>query len=105
MDGEPVNSALIAFRVWMGPWALADENAGGIHIAPALGLASSIDTLYQMQWLQTVRGYIVEVVEATAFLLLAVMACALAAFEKSKSAYFWLCVALVLKIGRASCRE
>ena len=95
IGGEPANSALVAFRVWMGPWDLADEN-GGIHIAPALGEASSIDTLYQMQWLQTVRGYIVEVVEAAAFLLLAVMAWTLAAFDQSKSVYVWLCVALVL---------
>jgi hypothetical protein len=89
-------SALIAFRVWMGPWDLADPTAGGIHIAPALGEASGIDALYQMQWLQTVKGYIVEVVEAALFVLLAVMAWMVAAFERSKRAYAWLCAALVL---------
>jgi hypothetical protein len=96
LGGEQANSALIAFRVWMGPWDLADASAGGIHIAPALGEASDIDTRYQMQWLQTVRGYIVEVVEAAAFLLLAVMACTLMAFHGSEPAYQWLCAALVL---------
>jgi hypothetical protein len=80
----------------MGPWDLADPTAGGIHIAPALGEASSIDARYQMRWLQTVRGYVVEVVEAVAFLLLAVMACTLMAFDESKLAYRWLCTALVL---------
>jgi hypothetical protein len=90
------NSTLIAFRVWMGPWELADPTAGGIHIAPALGEASGIDALYQMQWLQTIKGYIVEVVEAALFVLLAVMARTLAAFERSKRAYGWLCAALVL---------
>jgi hypothetical protein len=96
LSGEQTNSALIAFRVWMGPWDLGDSGAGGIHIAPALGQASSIDMLYQMQWLQTVRGYIVEVVEAVAFVLLSVMACTLIAFERSKLADQWLCAALVL---------
>jgi hypothetical protein len=90
------DTALIAFRVWMGPWELADPAAGGIHIAPALGEASGIDALYQMQWLQTIKGYIVEVVEAALFLLLALMAGTVAAFERSKRAYAWLCAALVL---------
>jgi hypothetical protein len=94
--GEGPGSALIAFRVWMGPWELADSASGGIHIAPALGEASAIDALYQMQWLQTIKGYVVEVVEAAIFVLLAVMAWTVAAFERSKRPYGWLCAALVL---------
>jgi hypothetical protein len=93
---EGSDSALIAFRVWMGPWELTDATAGGIHIAPALGEASGIDALYQTQWLQTIKGYIVEVMEAALFLLLAVMAWTVAAFERSERAYVWLCAALVL---------
>jgi len=96
LGGGQANSALIAFRIWMGLWDLPDQSAGGIHIAPALGEANSIDTLFQMQWLQTVRGYIVEVMEAVAFILLAVIACTLSVFERSKLAYQWLCAALVL---------
>jgi len=96
MGGAQANSAVIAFRVWMGPWDLADGSAGGIHIAPALGEASNIDTLYQVQWLQTVRGYIVEAVEAAAFFILAVMAWTLLAYDQSRQAYQWLCAALVL---------
>lgn len=96
VNGDRPATAVIAFRVWMGPWDLADPSAGGIHIAPTLGEAGSIAALHQVQWLQTFRGYIVEVVEATAFLLLAVMAATLAAFEESKRAYRWLCIALVL---------
>jgi hypothetical protein len=79
----------------MGPWDLEDPSAGGIRIAPALGEAVSIDARYQLQWLETVRGYIVEVVEATVFLLLAIMVCTLRAFARSKSAYDWLCAGLV----------
>jgi hypothetical protein len=96
LSGEQAYSALIAFRVWMGPWDLGDPSAGGIHIAPALGEAGGIDARYQMQWLQTVRGYIVEVAEAAAFLLLATMACTLIAFDRVNPAYQWLCAGLVL---------
>lgn len=89
-------SAVIALRVWMGPWDLADPQAGGIHIAPSVGEAHSIGALYQVQWLQTIRGYVVEVAEAVAFVLLAVMACTVAAFDEYKRPYFWLGAALVL---------
>jgi hypothetical protein len=87
---------LIAFRVWMGPWDLGDPSAGGIHIAPVLGEAASLRARYQMQWLQTIRGYIVEVVEALAFVLLATMACSLRSFDRANPAYLWLGAALVL---------
>ncbi|HLW52182.1 MAG TPA: glycoside hydrolase [Candidatus Angelobacter sp.] len=86
---------LIAFRVWMGSWDLG-EIAGGIHIAPVLGDTGSIQARYQMQWLQTIRGYIVEVVEGLFFLLLAAMAWCLRSFDRSNRAYLWLCTALVL---------
>jgi hypothetical protein len=86
---------LIALRVWMGPWDLGDPNAGGIRIAPVLGEANGIDMLYRKQWLQTVCGYIVEVVEAAAFIFLALMAAVLIAFEHSRAAYAWMCAALV----------
>lgn len=92
--GDP--TLLIAFRVWMGAWDLGDPSAGGIHIAPTLGEINSIQARYQVQWLQTIRGYIVEVVEALAFVLLAVMAWCLRSFDRGSPAYLWLCAALVL---------
>jgi hypothetical protein len=85
---------VIAFRVWMGPWDLNDPAAGGIHIAPALGHADAIEMLYQMQWLQTISGYIVEVVEAIVFALLALMALSLS-FLGQRDPYHWLVAALV----------
>jgi len=48
-----------------------------------------------MQWLQTIRGYIVEVVEAIVFALLALMALNLS-FLRHRDPYHWLVVALVL---------
>ena len=94
--GDGIHPTVMAFRVWMGPWDLADPSAGGIRIAPALGETQSIDLIYQIQWLQTVRGYIVEVVEAVAFVLLAVMTCILIALARSRTVYIWLVLALVL---------
>lgn len=89
-------SAVLAFRTWMGPWELGDPEAGGIHIAPALGEAPSIKAHYRIQWLETVSGYIVEVVEALLFVLLAVMACSLIAFDPKDRAYLWLAAAMML---------
>ena len=89
------HSVLIAFRVWMGPWDLAGDG-GGMRIAPALGEAASINERYQMQWLEVFRGYIVEVVEATIFMFLAVMSCTLIAFARSREPYVWLAIALLL---------
>jgi hypothetical protein len=95
VDFKSSDSTEIAIRVWMGPWDLADDS-GGIRIAPTIGEASSINLEYQRQWLETFCGYIVEVVEAIAFIFLAVMAWTLSAFQKPHRFYDWLAIALVL---------
>ncbi|MGH7648649.1 MAG: glycoside hydrolase [Gemmatimonadaceae bacterium] len=92
-NGRP---ALLAIRVWMGPWAVGDPQAGGIHIAPLLGENAAIAAQYQIEWLQTIRGYVVEIVEAVLFVLLAVMSATLMAFERSNRAYLWVSAALCL---------
>ena len=66
-------SMTIALRVWMGPWELPDPAAGGIRIAPAAGSLTGVTELYREQWKQTIRGYIVDAVEAVIFLLLALV--------------------------------
>ena len=86
-------SMLLAVRVWMGPWGLADPAGGGMRIAPALGPAASIQLLYDRQWRQTFLGYIVEVVEAAAFLLLAFFAWTLR--ERMAPVLAWLTAALI----------
>ncbi len=90
-----VQNCVIAVRVWMGAWDLDDPSAGGIHIAPAIGLADEIHALNKTQWIQTVKGYLLEVVEAAVFVGLAWMAWALRTFEESRTAYAWLCAALI----------
>lgn len=87
----------IAFRVWMSAGTLGRApDAGGIRIAPAIGLASAIDARYEDQWLQKFFGYVVDAVEPLVFVLLAVMALTLMAFDPSDSAYRWLAAALLL---------
>lgn len=87
---------LIAVRVWMGPQAGRDDDAGGIHVAPALGDLQAIDGLYHKQWMEVFYGYIVDAVEPAGFLLLAVMAGALVRGSRTPTFYRWLCIALTL---------
>jgi len=89
-------STLVAVRVWMGPWALGAPDAGGMHIAPALGTTQGVAFVYRFQWIEMIRGYIVDAVEALLFLLLAVMACSLIPFDRGDPAYVWLAAALIL---------
>jgi len=85
---------LIAFRVWMDVGDAGDDG-GGIHIAPTIGSAAGIDALHQVQWLRTFNGYVVDLAEPIAFLLLAVMTLALMAC-RTRDAYHWLVIALVI---------
>ena len=65
------NIITVAFRVWMSPSRLGSLDAGGIHVAPAIGEKKDIEAPYQFQWHQTIKGYIVEVVIPLIFILLA----------------------------------
>jgi hypothetical protein len=86
----------IAIRVWMSPDSLVgNPDAGGIHIAPLIGTASAIDARYQIQWLETFRGYVVDAVESLAFVLLAILAIALIPSELDAPTYRWLAIALI----------
>ncbi|HEY4144949.1 hypothetical protein [Pinirhizobacter sp.] len=85
---------LIAFRVWMDPLDAGDDN-GGIHVAPIIGDAASIDQLHQVQWLQTFKGYVADAIEPIAFILLACMVFGLICC-RTHDAYRWLAAGLVL---------
>lgn len=94
-SAENGRSIVIAVRTWMPSWALGPE-AGGIHIAPALGTIAGANSLYHIQWSQIIRGYIVDASIGFIFLVLALMACTLIPFDRSNSACFWLIAGLVL---------
>ena len=87
----------LAIRVWLAAGTLGRAPVdGGIRIAPAIGLVSAINARYRDQWLQKFLGYVVDAVEPIAFVLLAVMAMTLMAFDPSDPAYRWLAAALLL---------
>lgn len=89
--------AVIAVRVWMSRLTLdSTAEAGGIHIAPTIGKTSEIEARYRLQWLELIRGYFLEILQAAVFVLLAIMSCCLLLFDRSDSAYAWLAAALVL---------
>jgi hypothetical protein len=90
----------LAFRVWMGPGSWEDPvepDGGGLHIAPALGLAAEIEKHCRLQWLETVEGYVVDAIEPALFLVLAAMSAALLPLAglRTRPRYAWLAAALV----------
>ena len=74
-----LHSATIAIRVWVARNTIhgSPADAGGIHIAPAIGAIGAVRDRYALQWSQTLWGYIVDGVEPVAFVLLAILALAL----------------------------
>ena len=87
---------VIAIRVWMGPWGVADPRGGGIHIAPAIGERPAIAAQYQLQWLKIFEGYVVDAIPALLFFLAAIWVLCLQPFDRGGRTYPWLAAALTL---------
>jgi Stage II sporulation protein E (SpoIIE) len=88
-DGSPTE--VLAFRVWMEPFTLANApDAGGFHTSPLVGNAATVSADYQIRWLELTRAYIIRPMEALLFLLLAVLAFSLILFDRSDSVYGWM---------------
>jgi len=91
------SNLIIAFRVWMSRGTLSQgPGVGGIHIAPRLGPLKAIEADYKFQWSQSIKGYIVEVVEPVVFVLLAL---AIVFVLKEKYNYRlrkWFVISLIL---------
>jgi hypothetical protein len=93
---------VIAVRAWTPPGAAAADG-GGIRVAPRIGSLDGAGAVYQGQWLQTFKGYVVDAAEPVSFFLLALMALGLAAVGRPNAGYFWLAVALTLTaVSRAN---
>jgi hypothetical protein len=102
-EGSGRADAVLAVRVWMAPFLLADPSAGGIHIAPLLGTDAAVSACYRAEWREELRGYVVDAVEALVFLLLAAVVLAVSAQDRARPAYRWLAVALiVLAVARGN---
>lgn len=66
------SDVVIALRVWMAPEdALGAPDAGGVHIAPTIGALPAVSDRVRVQWLELIRGYFLEVLQAAVFLALA----------------------------------
>jgi hypothetical protein len=71
-------------------------DAGGIHIAPAIGEKTHIEKKYRFQWAQTIKGYIVEVALPIMFILLAITMFLLNRSSNPTKSCNWFITALVL---------
>jgi hypothetical protein len=87
---------VVAVRVWMGRWMLAGANAGGIHIAPVLGDLAGARAVYQVQWLERIRGELPELLPMALLIGLAIMTSVFSFSAREKSGLRWLAVSLVL---------
>ncbi len=86
----PLHSAVIAVRVWVDAATVrgSPDDAGGMHIAPAIGDVGSMRDRVALEWVRTIRGYVVDAVEPLIFVALAALALALRAR--------WMAAALVV---------
>jgi hypothetical protein len=90
-------SVVLAIRTWMGRGTAGGADAGGIHIAPALGEEGAVEALEEHRWLEIFEGYVVDAVEPIALLLLALMAWSVARVDRRQAAsYHWVILALIL---------
>ncbi len=86
------DAEVIAFRVWMAPETLIQqEDAGGIHTAPILGDAEVVRTGYTMTWLYLVKeGLLPDALMALAALLCMAVAITLWIFDRADRVYLWM---------------
>jgi hypothetical protein len=63
---------------------------GSLHTAPVLGDAGAVAAGYQIRWLELVRSYATNAVEALLYALLAVVAFSLLLFDRSDRVYIWM---------------
>lgn len=81
----------LALKVWMAPNSLlAATDPGGLHGAPIFGDAAAVAASYQTRWLDLLRAYAAEPVEAGVFFLLALGAFSLTFFDRSDRVYLWI---------------
>lgn len=78
-DGEGV----LAIHVYLPKELVGDPEVGGIHVAPILAEPTAGAARHLAQWWQTFWGYIVDLVEPLALLILALFAFSLRRFSRN----------------------
>jgi hypothetical protein len=97
---------VFAFRFWMEPSTLLNiPDAGGTHDAPLLGEAAVIGLHYQAQWLELIRSYLLGLVVAAVFALLAVVAFSLILFDRADRVYLWIGLLFLATAGLSGWNE
>lgn len=89
------NQHLIAIRVWMDS-AVGDADAGGMHVVPVIGTLAGVTAVNAAQWLQTIKGYVIDALEPIGFIILGIMVACLGVAQRGDRAYPSLCFALLL---------
>jgi Stage II sporulation protein E (SpoIIE) len=85
------STQVLAFRVWMEPNTLTeDDNVGGLHTPPLLGEVEAISARHQMRWDELVRAYAGSLMEGLLFCLLGMVALSLTLFDRSDKVYLWI---------------
>jgi hypothetical protein len=96
-SGTELRTQVLAFRVWMAPSSLlVSSDGGGLHTAPLLGIANTIEARYRLAWLELMRAYASYAMLAALFFVLAVVACGLSLFDRSDAVYLWLTTVFLL---------
>jgi hypothetical protein len=93
---------VIAIRMWMDTATpLSSPDAGGLHGAPMLGQANSIDAMLRLEWDAVNRTELGNVLNAVLMLFAAILGLVLYWFDRKDPAYFWLAMAgVVTFVGR-----
>jgi hypothetical protein len=92
--------AVLAIRAYMLPGSGFSADGGGMHSAPILAPRPISDALHRVQWQRTIAGYIVDVIEPIAMLV--VIGLALGCWSRSshKSFLIFASIALALMAAR-----
>jgi hypothetical protein len=91
----------IAIRMWMAAFTpMVDQDAGGMHGPPALGQASAIDGLLQLDWNAVDRSQYDDFVEMAILLVALLVAFGLFWLDSSEPAYLWLSLTCAVILAR-----
>ena len=96
IPAEAKRTGVLAIRAFMQPGIGRDGQSGGLRTVPVLASRAEGAALYRAQWRRTIAGYVVDVVEPAAMLVLALIA-GFAAPTLARPAFArWMAVALVV---------
>ena len=100
----PANTAgtrgVLAVRTYMLPGSGFSSDGGGMHTPPILAPRPISDALHRVQWQRTIAGYIVEVIEPIAMLVVIGLALGFWSRSSHKSFLIFASIALALMAAR-----